>query len=169
MTHMVFGQGMRTCSAGRRRRFRAVDNPSAGRKLVRPVEGSYSGRRLGRPRRAICRTAQDDFPVLQVFLVAAWQPSNRRPLVAQPQDFAHLVQKFRVRVVVPPAPGFAKFEEMLLPTLDQGEPSARDTVVQTLLRSRHVRARSARGFGASGYSACIVDSSNKNECGAVQA
>jgi hypothetical protein len=38
---------------------------------------------------------------------------------------------------------------MGLPTLRQGEPFARDTVVRTLLPFRHEKARSARGIGAS--------------------
>ena len=60
-----------------------------------------------------------------------------RPLVTEIKDFAHLIEELRVRVVVPPAPGIAKLDEILLPTLDQSEPSAGDTVVRTLLPFRH--------------------------------
>ena len=44
---------------------------------------------------------------------------------------------------MPPAPGIAKFDEILLPTLDQSEPSARDTVVRTLLPFRHEGSQTA--------------------------
>jgi hypothetical protein len=53
------------------------------------------------------------------------------------QYFAHLVEKLRMRIVAPPAAGMAKFDEVLLPTLDQDEPAAGDTVVRTLLPFRH--------------------------------
>jgi hypothetical protein len=43
-----------------------------------------------------------------------------------PYDITHFVEKLRMRVVVLPAPGIPQFDEILLPTLDQREPSAGD-------------------------------------------
>ena len=85
----------------------------------------------------------------QLLFIAQRQTGDRRPLVAHAQNFTHFVQKFRVRVIVPPAASVAEFEEVRLATFHQCEPSARDTVVPTVLRCRHGRARSAREFGAS--------------------
>jgi hypothetical protein len=44
---------------------------------------------------------------------------------------------------MPPAPGIAKFDEILLPTLDQSEPATGDTVVRTLLPFRHEGSQTA--------------------------
>src|SRR5579862_3929657 len=71
------------------------------------------------------------------------------PLVAQQRRFAHFGVEHLWREIVPPAAAIDEFDEMGLPTLRQGEPFARDTVVRTLLPFRHGEARSARGFGAS--------------------
>src|ERR1700688_10586 len=80
-----------------------------------------------------------------------------RPLVAQQRGFAHFsIQPLRGEIV-PPAAAIDELDEMGLPTLRQGEPFARDTVVRTLLPFRHGEARSARGFGASASSwACLI-------------
>jgi hypothetical protein len=60
------------------------------------------------------------------------------------QHFAHLIEELHVRIIVPPAPGFAKFDEVLLPTtLNQSEPAAGDTVVRTLLPFRHGGSQTA--------------------------
>src|SRR5580693_1421788 len=85
-----------------------------------------------------------------------------RPLVAQLRGFPHFgVEPLRGEIV-PPAAAIDEFDEMGLPTLRQGEPFARDTVVRTWLPSRHEKARSASlvnafGIGASAYSsACLI-------------
>src|SRR5580704_4886030 len=80
-----------------------------------------------------------------------------RPLVAQLRGFPHFgVEPLRGEIV-PPAAAIDEFDEMGLPTLRQGEPFARDTVVRTLLPFRHGEARSTRGFGASASSwACLI-------------
>jgi hypothetical protein len=57
------------------------------------------------------------------------------------QHFTHLIEKLRMRIVVSPAAAIAKLDEILLPTLDQSEPSASDTVVRTLLPFRHEGSR----------------------------
>jgi hypothetical protein len=44
---------------------------------------------------------------------------------------------------MPPTPGIAKFDEILLPTLDQSEPATDDTVVRTLLPFRHEGSQTA--------------------------
>jgi len=75
--------------------------------------------------------------LLEVYLLANWQAGKPRPLVAKMQHFAHLVEQLRMRIVMSPASGIAKFDEVLLPTLDQSEPSAGDIVVRTLLPFRH--------------------------------
>src|SRR5580700_6514714 len=80
-----------------------------------------------------------------------------RPLVAQQRGFPHFgVEPLRGEIV-PPAAAIDEIDEMGLPTLRQGEPLARDTVVRTLLPFRHGEARStslvnAFGFGASASS-----------------
>src|SRR5580693_282022 len=90
------------------------------------------------------------------------EPCDPRPLVAQQRGFAHFgVEPLRGEIV-PPAAAIDKFDEMGLPTLRQGEPFARDTVVRTWLPFRHGEARSAKSLnafriGASGYSsACLI-------------
>jgi hypothetical protein len=60
-----------------------------------------------------------------------------RPLIAKVQDFAHFIEKLLIGVVVSPAIAVAKLDELLLPTRDQREPFASDTVVRTLLPFRH--------------------------------
>src|ERR1700722_14224722 len=56
-----------------------------------------------------------------------------RPLLAQQRRFAHFgVEPLRGEIV-PPAAAIDEFDEMGLPTLRQGEPFARDTVVRTSL------------------------------------
>src|SRR5580692_2720942 len=79
------------------------------------------------------------------------------PLIAQERGFPHFgVEPLRGEIV-PPAAAIDEFDEMGLPTLRQGEPFARDTVVRTLLPFRHGEARSTRGIGASASSrACLI-------------
>jgi hypothetical protein len=74
---------------------------------------------------------------LELYLLVDRQAGQLRPLVAKVENFAHLVEKLRMRIVVPPTPSIAKFDEVLLPTLNQSEPAAGDTVVRTLLPFRH--------------------------------
>jgi hypothetical protein len=62
--------------------------------------------------------------LLKLYLLADWQAGKLRPLVAKMQHFAHLIEELRMRIVVPRAPGIAKFDEILLPTLNQSEPAA---------------------------------------------
>jgi hypothetical protein len=81
--------------------------------------------------------------LLKVYFLADGQARKLRPLIAQMQHIAHLLDKLRTRVVVLPAPGIAKLNEILLPTLDQREPSAGDTVVRTLLPFRHEGSQTA--------------------------
>ena len=81
--------------------------------------------------------------LLKLYLAARRQAGKPRPLVAKMQHFAHLIEELRMRIVVPPAPGFAKFDEVLLPTLNQSEPAAGDTVVRTLLPFRHGGSQTA--------------------------
>src|ERR1700683_845126 len=89
------------------------------------------------------------------------QPCDPRPLVAQQGCFAHFgVEPLRGEIV-PPAAAIDEFDEIGLPTLRQGEPFARDTVVRTLLPFRHGEARSASlvnafGIGASAYSSAYL-------------
>ncbi len=75
--------------------------------------------------------------LLQLCFAAVRQAGELCPLVAQMQHFAHLVEKLRMGIVVSPAPAIAKIDEILLPTLDQCEPSASETVVRTVLPFRH--------------------------------
>jgi hypothetical protein len=83
------------------------------------------------------------FYLLEVCLLADRQAGKPRPLVTKMQCFAHLIEKLRMRIVMPPASSIAKFDEVLLPTLDQSEPSAGDTVVRTLLPFRHEGSQAA--------------------------
>lgn len=71
------------------------------------------------------------------FAIAHRQTGNRRPLISRPQYFVHFIHEFSLRVIVPPPPAVAKFDEVLLPTFDEGEPSARDIVVRRSLPFRH--------------------------------
>ena len=54
---------------------------------------------------------------------------------------AHFVEQFRLRVIVPPAAGIEKFDQMLLPALDQGEPSARELSYGLACRSDMEKAK----------------------------
>jgi hypothetical protein len=81
--------------------------------------------------------------LLELYLLADRHAGKLCPLIAEIQHFAHLIEELRMRVVVPPATGIAKFDEVLLPTLDQGQPSAGDTVVRTSLPFRHEASQSA--------------------------
>ena len=65
------------------------------------------------------------------------------------QHFAHFIDKLRMRVVAPPAIGTAKFDDVLVPTLDQGQPFAGGTVVRTLLPFQHEESQGRRGIGGS--------------------
>src|SRR5450755_3946684 len=95
------------------------------------------------------------------FLVGQ-QASDPCPLVAQQRRLAHFGVEHLRGEIVPPAAAIDEFDEMGLPTLRQGEPFARDTVVRTLLPFRHGEARStslvnAFGFGASASSwPCLI-------------
>src|SRR5208282_4100214 len=80
------------------------------------------------------------------------KPGDPCPLVAKKRRPAHFVVELGWREIVCPAAAIAEFDEMRLPTLRQGEPFARDTVVRAGLPCRHGKARSARGIGASAYS-----------------
>ena len=88
--------------------------------------------------------------VLKTCLLAERRAGKLRPLIAKLQHFAHLIEKLRMRIVAPPAPGVAKFDEVLLPTLDQSEPSAGGTVVRALLPFRHEASQKRRGIGVCG-------------------
>ena len=80
--------------------------------------------------------------LLELYLLADRQAGKLRPLVAQMQHFAHLIEELRMRIVVSPTPGIAKLDEVPLPTLNQSKPAAGDTVVRTLLPFRHERSQS---------------------------
>ena len=73
----------------------------------------------------------------QVYLLADRHAGKPRPFGAKMQHFAHLIDELRLRIVAPPASSGAKFDEVPLPTLNQSEPAASDTVVRTLLPFRH--------------------------------
>src|ERR1700684_2010194 len=80
-----------------------------------------------------------------------------RPLVAQLRRLAYFGVEPLGSEIVPPAAAIDNSVKWVLPTLRQGEPFARDTVVRTLLPFRHEKARSAREFGVSAYSsACLI-------------
>jgi hypothetical protein len=81
--------------------------------------------------------------LLEIYLLADWHAGKPRPLVAEIQHLAYLIDELRMRIVVPPAPGIAKFDEVPLPTLNQSEPAAGDTVVRTLLPFRHEGSQTA--------------------------
>ncbi len=51
--------------------------------------------------------------LLEIALLAGRQAGKLRPPVTQMQHFAHFVEKLGIRVVVPPAPGIAKFDDIL--------------------------------------------------------
>ena len=86
--------------------------------------------------------------VFKAYLLADRHAGKLRPLIAKMQNFAHLIEELRMRIVAPPAAAIAKFDEILLPTLDQSEPSAGGTVVRTLLPFRHEGSQKRRGIGA---------------------
>src|SRR5262249_4469504 len=78
--------------------------------------------------------------------VVAWlhgDAGKRRPLIAHLQDLAHLVEKFSLRVIATPAPALREIGEVLLPALDEREPSARDTSYGLFCRSDIARTKSA--------------------------
>jgi hypothetical protein len=81
--------------------------------------------------------------LLELYLLADRQAGQLRTLVAQMQHLAHLIEELRMRIVVPPTPDIAKFDEVPLPTLNQSEPATDDTVVRTLLPSRHEGSQTA--------------------------
>src|SRR5262249_8257208 len=76
--------------------------------------------------------------------------SQIRHRVALIEHLAHLIEKFRVRVVVLPAAGFPELDEIPLPTLNQREPFMCSTVVRTSAPFRHAASQRRRGIGASG-------------------
>jgi hypothetical protein len=88
--------------------------------------------------------------VLGAGLILYWHAGQPRPSIAKIEYFMHFVEKFGVRIVVPPAPGVVEFDEILLPTLDQSEPPEGDTVVRAVLPSRHEGSQERRGVGAFG-------------------
>jgi len=79
----------------------------------------------------------------QVYLLADRHAGKPRPFGAKMQHFAHLIDELRSRIVVPPASSGAKFDEVPLPTLNQSEPAAGDTVVRALLPFRHEGSQTA--------------------------
>ena len=79
----------------------------------------------------------------QVYLLADRHACKPRPFGAKMQHFAHLIDELRSRIVVPPASSGAKFDEVPLPTLNQSEPAAGDTVVRALLPFRHEGSQTA--------------------------
>jgi len=81
--------------------------------------------------------------LLQVYLLAYRHAGKPRPFGAKIQHFAHLIDELRSRIVVPPASSGAKFDEVPLPTLNQSEPAAGDTVVRALLPFRHEGSQTA--------------------------
>src|SRR6202049_4532986 len=105
-------------------------------------------------RRAKSRLPRDLFR--RHFLVRQ-DAGDPRPLVAQQRRLAHFGVEHLRGEIVPPAAAIDELDEMGLPTLRQGEPFARDTVVRTWLPFRHGEARSTRGFGASASSwPCLI-------------
>jgi len=88
--------------------------------------------------------------VLGAGLILYWYAGQTRPSIAKIEYFMHFVEKFGVRIVVPPAPGVVEFDEILLPTLDQSEPPEGDTVVGAVLPSRHEGSQERRGVGTLG-------------------
>jgi hypothetical protein len=79
-----------------------------------------------------------------------------------------------MRIVMPPATGIAEFDEVLLPTLDQGEPSAGDTDEgsQTAVESARVDNQRALPIRATKMNAAasrlfvdflFVDNSGQND------
>lgn len=103
---------------------------------------------------------------LKVYLLADRQAGKLRPLVTKMEHPAHLIEQLRVRIVVPPAPAIAKFDEILLPTLDQSEPSAGDTVVRALLPFRHEGSQTAVESALLDNQRAPLIRATKNECGA---
>src|SRR5262249_61137209 len=91
-------------------------------------------RRLYLPRAIFLFTSIGLFDVLlqvfflEIYLLADWHAGKPRPLVGEIQHLAYLIDEFRVRIVVPPAAGIAKFDEVPLPTLHQSQAGAGDTV-----------------------------------------
>ena len=79
--------------------------------------------------------------LLQVYLLADRHAGKPRPFGAKTQHFAHLIDELRSRIVVPPASSGAKFDEVPLPTLNQSEPAAGDTVVPTAAKAQLLNAR----------------------------
>jgi len=88
--------------------------------------------------------------LFKIYLLADRQAGKLRPLIAKLQNLAHLIEELRMRIVASPAPAIAKFDDILLPTLVQGEPSAGGTVVRALLPFRHEASQKRRGIGACG-------------------
>ena len=66
--------------------------------------------------------------VLKLYLVLDRHAGKPRPLIAKMRHFVHFIDELRMRVVAPPAAGIAKFDEVLVPTLDQGQPFTGGTV-----------------------------------------
>src|ERR1700722_6018787 len=108
------------------------------------------GRRVGERKTGYRGLFRRPFPVDQ-------EARDPGPLVAQERRLAHFGVEHLWGEIVPPAAAIDEFDEMGLPTLRQGEPFARDTVVRTMLPFRHGEARSTRGIGASAFSrACLI-------------
>src|SRR6202167_68385 len=109
------------------------------------------------------RTAKNRLPkgLFRRHFLVHQNARDPRPLVAHQRRLAHSgVEPLRGEIV-PPAAAIDELDEMGLPTLRQGEPFARDTVVRTLLPFRHGEARSASlvnafGIGASAYSSAYL-------------
>jgi hypothetical protein len=102
--------------------------------------------------------------VPNAYLFSHRQARQQRPAVAKIRHLAHFFEKLRMRVVVLPAPGIPQFDEILLPTLDQREPSAGGTVVRAFLPFDMKRAKSAVESALSDDRRAALIRATKNEC-----
>lgn len=135
-------KGLVSLSPARQRRpATAVKIAEAGRRR-RAVALCVNGFRRSGAAFWLCRLFLFDV-LLKFYWLAGPHAGQLRPLVREIKDVAHLIEELRVPIIVPPAPGIAKLDEILLPTLDQSEPSASNTVVRTLLPFRHQESQTA--------------------------
>src|SRR6516165_1624032 len=103
--------------------------------LAGPAESSGRGRT--RQTISLAPSLLPMWPLIVQRVVVGRNAGEPRPLVAQRGSLAHLGVEFVAGKIVPPAAAIGEFDEVDLPTLRQGEPSARDTVVRTCLPFRH--------------------------------
>lgn len=78
-------------------------------------------------------------------------------------DGAQFPEQFSFRVVMPPAAGLKKFDQMGFTALYQREPFARDRVVRTCLLDRH-GSPNARDIETASIFGTLTSASNRNEC-----